>query len=231
MDSLESNRKLCLQRQTELTRLMAGPDHARAVERFLAQHALLHSAAVAQPPAWSFEDELFVDLPEPHARQAPPGGEHSIAWLLWHSARCEDITLNLLVAGSPQVLLQEGWLERLNVGARDTGNVMDPAQMAAFNAAIDLPALRAYRLAVGRRTREIAARLEPGELRRKVQPARIQRVLEEGAVLAAAWGIAEYWSKRTVAGLLLMPATRHNLIHLQEAFQVKRKLAPRRGTR
>jgi hypothetical protein len=40
-------------------------------------------------------------------------------------------------------------------------------------------------------------------------------------VVEAARGIADYWSKRNVAGLLLMPATRHNLIHLNEAFLLK----------
>ena len=33
----------------------------------------------------------------------------------------------------------------------------------------------------------------------------------------------DYWSKRNTAGLLLMPATRHNLIHLNEALQIKRR--------
>jgi hypothetical protein len=49
-------------------------------------------------------------------------------------------------------------------------------------------------------------------------------VIIEGAVVEAAQSITNYWSKRNVAGLLLMPATRHNLIHLNEALQVKRKL-------
>ena len=32
-----------------------------------------------------------------------------------------------------------------------------------------------------------------------------------------------YWSKRDIAGLLLMPATRHNIVHLNEALRIKKK--------
>ena len=33
--------------------------------------------------------------------------------------------------------------------------------------------------------------------------------------------LVEYWSTRTIAGLLLMPATRHPLVHLNEAMRIK----------
>ena len=101
---------------------------------------------------------------------------------------------------------------------------MDAAQLEAFSQAVDLAAVRAYRVAVGRRTQEIVAPLRPQDLQRKVEPAGIELIREQGAVLPAAWGIAEYWGRRTVAGLLLMPATRHNLIHLNEAVEIRRKV-------
>lgn len=156
-------------------------------------------------------------------RRIPHGDCHSIAWLIWHIARCEDITMNLLVAGAPQILYQEGWLSLTKSPVCDTGNAMDDAAVANFNNTIDIEALRAYRLAVGRRTREIVKQLQPADLKRKVEPSRIQRVMDEGAVVEAARGIVDYWSRRNVAGLLLMPATRHNLIHLGEALQLKRR--------
>jgi hypothetical protein len=131
--------------------------------------------------------------------------------------------MNLLVAGSPQILHRDGWLKQIKIRVCDTGNAMAEAELAHFSNAIDIMALRAYRLAVGRRTREIVRQLEPAMLKEKVAPSRIQQVMRQGAVVEAARDIADYWSKRTVAGLLLMPATRHNLIHLQEALQLKRR--------
>jgi len=100
---------------------------------------------------------------------------------------------------------------------------MDKEGVANLSNAIDIEALRAYRLAVGRRTRDIVKQLEPEELKQKVEPSRLQQVMDEGAVVEAASGLVVYWSKRNIAGLLLMPATRHNLVHLNEALQLKRR--------
>ena len=190
---------------------------------------MLHSAKMAQTAAWSFEDEVFGDISEEQIRRVPRNCDHSIAWLIWHMARCEDITMNLLVAGSPQILNRDSWLEPMKITACDTGNTMDEEGVMRFSNAIDIEALRAYRVAVGRRTREIVKQLRPEELKQKVKPSRLQRVWDEGAVAEAASGIVDYWSKRTVAGLLLMPATRHNLVHLNEALQLKEWSSPPRS--
>jgi hypothetical protein len=224
MDSVESYRKMCLKRQTELRQLLTrSHQHEKAICLFLSQHAMLHSKKISQTEDWSFEDEVLNDMSEDQMRGIPQGGEHSIVWLIWHIARCEDITMNLLVAGTPQVLHRDGWLKLIKSPVCDTGNAMDDTALAHFSKAIDIAALRDYRLAVGRRTREIVKKLTPAELHRKVDPTRIQQVKDEGAVVEAAYGIVDYWSKRDVAGLLLMPATRHNLIHLNEALQLKRR--------
>lgn len=78
-------------------------------------------------------------------------------------------------------------------------------------------------MAVGHRTREIVRQLEPQELRQKVDPSRLQRVMDEGAVVEGAQSIVEYWSRQDIAGLLLIPATRHNLVHLNEVLRLKRR--------
>ena len=93
--------------------------------------------------------------------------------------------------------------------------------VALETARLDLDALWAYRCAVGRRTREIVQQLGPEDLKRKVDPTRLQRVWDEGAVVEAASDIVDYWGKRDVAGLLLMPASRHLIVHLNEALKLK----------
>jgi hypothetical protein len=224
MMSLDSHRKLCLQQQSELRRILTdSQQYDKAMGLFFEQHAMLHSAEVDPTGLWSYEDTLLEDVPEARMRWVPPGQEHSMAWILWHIARCEDITMNLLVAGGSQVLNEEPWLQRLNIGLRHTGNAMDESQVADFSSAIDIQALRAYRLAVGRRTREIVRDLKPGDLKRKMDSDRLNRIWEEGALLKAAQEVFDYWARRNVAGLLLMPATRHNLIHLNEALEIKRR--------
>ncbi len=188
----------------------------------MGQHARLHSTQADLGASWSYEDFIFNGLSDAQARILPPKGEHSIAWMIWHIARIEDIAMNLLVAGGAQVFSQGDWRKRLKVSWCDSGNAMSRDEITALSAAIDLPALRKYRAAVGCRTQEIVKGLQPQDLPRKVDPKRIQRVRDEEAVLEAASGIIDYWSKRTIAGLLLMPASRHILVHLNEAMDLRK---------
>jgi hypothetical protein len=53
----------------------------------------------------------------------------------------------MLVVGSPQILDQDDWLERMRIAVRHTGNAMDEAGLSDLSARIDLEALRAYRRA------------------------------------------------------------------------------------
>jgi hypothetical protein len=224
MDSIESLRKSCLKKQTELRSLLLDRDQFdKAICIFLNHHSMLHSKKLAQAEPRSFADEVLNDMPEEQVRRIAKVGEHSVAWLIWHMARCEDIAMNILVAGAPQILHRDRWLQLIKSPICDTGNAMEAAAVADFSNTIDIEALLAYRRAVGRRTQEIVMHLQQPDLKRKVEPSRIKRVMDEGAVVEAARGITDYWSKRNIAGLLLMPATRHNLIHLGEALQLKRR--------
>jgi hypothetical protein len=217
-----SYRKLWNRQQTEFRGvLLSFNQHSRAIQMFLSQHAMLHSAKLAQSEPWSFEDELFSDLSEEQTRRIPPSFEHSIAWNIWNIARIEDVAMNMLVAGSPQILHRGNWLERMKIDVRDTGNLMVPENVAKLSATIDVEALRAYRLTIGRRTRHIVQQLQPQALKLKVEPSRLQKVVQEGAVVAAAGDLIDYWSKRSIAGLLLIPATRHNFVHLNESLSIK----------
>lgn len=219
---MESHRRLLNKQQTELRRMMISfNQHDEAIQLFLNQHALLHSAKMAQTASWSYEDELLDDMAGEQIRRIPQNCEHTVAWCVWHIARIEDVTMNLLVAGSPQLLHQDNWLKRMKVTVRDTGNAMCKKNVADLSNMVDIEALRAYRIEVGRRTREIVVQLEPDELKQKVDPFRLQKVRQEGAVVEEASGLIDYWGKRTIAGLLLMPATRHNLVHLNEALRLK----------
>lgn len=221
---METYRKLCLKQQTELRKVMANSDkHQEAIELFLSQHAMLHSAKMDHTVPWSFEDAVIEDMTDEQLRRIPGNFEHSIVWCIWHIARIEDVAMNMLVAGSPQVLNRDDWLERMKMTVQHTGNAMDEAAVADLSASIDIEELRAYRVAVGRRTREIVKPLQPGDLKCKVGPSRIQMVMDEGAVVETARGIADYWSRRNIAGLLLMPASRHLLVHLNEALNLKRR--------
>ena len=194
-----------------------------SIALFLELHAPLHSRAVSGTDSWSLEEEVWAGLTEAQFRCIPAGMEHSVAWCYWHMARIEDITMNLLVAGSAQVYSREDWKQRLHAPFDDTGNMITPENMLALSQSVAFEELHAYRSAVGRRTREIVSALTATDMLRKTPPERLQRGLDEGAIAPYATGVVDYWGSLTVAGLLLMPPTRHCYIHLNECLKIKKK--------
>jgi hypothetical protein len=210
--------------QKELRQLLNLPEqHDAAVQLFLSQHAQLHTAQMANLGQETYADAILGDMAEAQMRHIPRNFEHSIVWLIWHMARIEDVTMNLLLAGQPQLLRQSDWSTQMAVTYQDTGNAMNTAEIADLSTTIELEALLAYRLAVGRRTREIVQSIPVESLRQKVNLARLQQIMEEGAVAEASLGLLDYWGKRTFAGFLLMPPTRHNMVHLNEALKIKQR--------
>lgn len=217
------NNKTLNKQQTELRRVIEGGDHKEAIRLFLRQHAMLHSAQMADAGLWSYQDEILDGMDEAQIRRIPQNEEHSVLWCIWHIARIEDVTMNLLVANTNEVFEEEQWLAKLKAPIQHTANALDEDEVEALSLQVDIAALLEYRIAVGRRTREIVPQLEPGSLPKKVNQAKIARVTEKGVVHPDAHGVIDYWSKRTIAGLLLMPASRHLLVHLNEAARLKNK--------
>lgn len=203
--------------------LKRSAQQTETVDLFLSQHAALHDHAVsASGTAYSFSEALWDGLSEPAARRIPKGMEHSIAWIVWHLARIEDMTMNVLLAGAEQVFNPQ-WQARMGGTVRDTGSSMDAEQIARMSGSIELAALREYRCAVGRSTQTAVKQMDTARLAQKVDAARIERLRAAGDVLPEAGWLLAYWGSRTIAGLLLMPPTRHNFVHLNEAMKIKHK--------
>ncbi|HEY5561390.1 MAG TPA: DinB family protein [Clostridiaceae bacterium] len=204
-----------------------------AIKLCLDQHSMVHTSEMSQTNVVTFEDELWDGLEEVTFRTMPTEkDEATIAWCLWHSTRIEDITMNILVADDTQVLNNDNWLKKMNVRVCDTGNAMTNKEIVDFSLSMDMQELRNYRKTVGRKTREIIKRFEPSDLKRKIEANRLQRILDEGGVLnveGANW-LIDFWGRKNVAGILLMPITRHHIVHINESIRLKekcRKLAER----
>ncbi len=107
-EGLEANRKICQKQQTELRHMLLSDNQCQyAFQLFFKQHAMLHSASMAQTEPFSLEDEVFEDLSDDIARQIPRTSQNSIIWNIWHIARIEDVAMNMLVAESTQVFTGE----------------------------------------------------------------------------------------------------------------------------
>jgi hypothetical protein len=221
---MEKNRKNWNTGQQKLRQALTKGNYKSAIEKFLVQHAMVHSKKMSRMNVWSFEDELWDGLSEANARVIPPNGEHSIAWILFHIARIEDITMNMLVAGTPQLYIRDKWAKKLKSTIHHSANKMDDDSVVKLSSRLDISALREYRLSVGKRTREIVRKIKSEEFTQKVDTVRLEKILKDGAVIKEAMEIVNYWGNRTISGLLLMPPTRHNFLHLNEAIRIKQKL-------
>lgn len=154
----------------------------------------------------------------------PTKRDVTIAWNIWHITRIEDITMNLLVGNCDQVL-DEAWLKKLNIGVKDTGNAMSDEEILSLSKELCKEALREYRLAVFHRSLELLETLGETDMRRKFRPEQVERILLEGCLTQAPQSVwlADFWGKKTVAGILLLPLTRHGAGHLNDCLKLRKK--------
>ncbi len=198
-----------------------------AVELALEMHALVHTSEMSGINGDTYEDEVWKGLSHEIFRAQFKNQGSTIAWNLWHLTRIEDITVNLLLADQAQIINTDSWLEKLKVSVCDTGNAMDDNEISVFSSLIDMQELRNYRIAVGRQTQRLLKSLKPDDMKRKVKSQSIQRVLQEGGVTEQEQSIwlLDFWGKKTVAGIILMPVTRHQIVHLNDCLKLKTRMA------
>jgi hypothetical protein len=193
-----------------------------AVSFFLVQHASLHSAEVAG--GRTYADSVFAGLTDSQMRTRPGKRLNSLVWLLWHMARVEDVVVNLVVADGRQVL-DDGWAVRLNVPYRHIGTGMTDHQVIELTAGANVAALRAYRDAVGRRTREVVSALPAAAWEEIVGAADTGRAAAAGAFGPnTGWhaGVGyTAWQDQSRAARLGGAALRHNAMHMGEAITVR----------
>jgi Protein of unknown function (DUF664) len=112
-------------------------------------------------------DDITDGLTDEVADYRPAPDANSIAWLLWHSARVQDIQV-AQVAGVEQVWNRDGWVDRfdLDLPKQDTGFGHGPDEVAKVHAPADL--LSGYYHAVHELTLAYIADVTADELARVV---------------------------------------------------------------
>lgn len=189
---------------------------------FMERHAALHAAAM-HGDGWWKAAAIYADLPEEQVRCRPTPQHNSIAWLLWHMARCEDVAVNTLLRGCDEVLDRDGWLPQLGITSRHIGTGATCAEVDAISQAIDLAALRAYWVAVGQETQTWASTLDFDMLGKIVTAEEVQRVMGKGDLGEDAGWVGPFWvnSAWTYATFLFWLAIEHNWFHLGETWVIR----------
>jgi hypothetical protein len=187
-----------------------------AKQLFLDQHGAVHSAAVGGNKG-SAAERAFAGLSDEQMRVRPREDLNSLAWLMWHIARAEDIFVNPVIAGRPQIF-DDGWAGKLGITRRDFGIGMTTAEVTELTRHIDLAALRAYRDAVGLRTREVADGFDWGGT---VPAEAMERAAAQGAFGVRTETVVKAFTGRPRAMLLSGIALMHPMQHIGEAATVR----------
>jgi DinB superfamily len=184
-----------------------------AIHFFLPLHELMHQQIA----------DRFGQLTDAQMQLRPHPHMNSIAWLLWHIARSEDMGVNRLITNRPDVLASEGWASRLNLSRRDMGTGMTDEEVAEFSARVNTMALREYSVAVGRRTQEVVGSLRAETLDEVQDASHIRKILIEEGVIGpnAAW-VERLYVGKTKGWLLGQLALRHPSGHLGQATLVRK---------
>ena len=190
-----------------------------ARDLFLAQHAAVHSAAVGGNKM-SNAERTFGGLTDDQMKVRPREDLNSLAWLMWHIARAEDIMLNTVLSGRSQVF-DDGWMKRLAIDRRDFGIGMTSAEVWDLTKKIDVGALREYRDAVGTRTREIVGGFKDEDWQGETETAALQRAAAEGAFAGRGDTLVKAFSGRPRAMIMSGIALFHPQGHMGEAVTVR----------
>jgi len=190
-----------------------------ARDLLLEEHSAVHSAAVGGNKA-SLAERTFGGLSDDQMRMRPREDLNSLAWLMWHIARAEDIMVNTVLSGRPQVC-DDQWLGRLGITRRDFGIGMTSPEVTELTRQIDVGALREYRDAVGRRTREIVGSFKPTDWEGTVQAEAVERAAASGAFGPRTEALVKGFPGRPRTGLLSAIALLHSAAHMGEAATVR----------
>jgi hypothetical protein len=187
---------------------------------FLDQHAAMHSAAVGGNKM-SASERTFTGLTDEQMRVRPREDLNSLAWVMFHISRAEDIFVNTILGARTQLFDDESWAKRLAITWRDFGIGMTSAEVTELTRQIELGALREYRDAVGRRTRDVVGSFKSQDWEGTVAADAVQRAASEGAFGIRTEQIVKAFPGRPRSAMLSGIALFHSAGHLGEAATVR----------
>ena len=202
-------------------------DFQETIELCLKLHSIVHMPEVSGSGEYSFLEEVLSGVSDDGFKNYSSSYKgRTMAYNIWHITRIEDICANILIADDVQVINTDNWLKKTKSIISDTGNALTAEEIAEFSASVSRGELMNYRAAVGKKTREIIKNLTFKDMKRKMEKEALQRILDEKSVSEkpdAVW-LVEFWGKKTVAGLLLLPITRHHVMHINDCLKIKKKI-------
>jgi NADH:ubiquinone oxidoreductase subunit len=214
----------------ELKAALEGDDLMKIRELTLELHAMVHPAEISGRDEKTVADFVLdymmkgnqnefvqretwdTDLKYAGSKTVP------ICWQFWHTYRIEDLVSNILMENGNQIFNAE-WQKKIGSSITDTGNALEPGELASWAKEINVEELRNYMIEVGKNTRRILANLSLEQIKSMVPEEWVMRILEEGGVTTdfrSVW-LLVFWGRLTIGGMILTPMTSHHMMHLPTA--------------
>ncbi len=173
----------------------------------------------------AFYERAVQRIVPPELLPVRPGGAgNSIAWLVWHLARVEDIVINTIVRGTPQILLAGEWAARMRVADPRVGTGFEEAEVEGLSRAIDVAALDGYWQAVRRATDDWLASVPAGFFDTVPDVRARLSAIQPIAPPKAQEGLIGFWSGRPASFLVRFPLIDHGFLHLGEMLAIRGRL-------
>ena len=171
-----------------------------------------------------FEVSVYSVLSPEQLRQRPGGVGNSVAWLMWHLARTEDAIVNSIIRGEGQVLLADGWIDKLGVDVTNIGTGLGDDEVEAISAKMDVDACNEYWMTVAGQTSEWLKTIEPAAL--DEVPDMQARLATIPAMIAGSDNTTatSFWSGRTAGFLLGGTVISHGYIHVGEMNSIRGRI-------
>lgn len=172
----------------------------------------------------AYNDYFVIPSHQNEHTVMPSPEDATIAWNFWHISRIEDMVVSRLIDHKDELF--EVWQEKLHTTFKDTGNAMTDEEIMRLSRQIDYFQLMEYRNAVGKQTLTMLESLTFEDLSNKVRKADVEKLVETGSVSThpdAIW-LLDFWGKKDVLGLLLMPVLRHPFVHLFDNLRLYEKI-------
>lgn len=152
----------------------------------------------------------------------------TIIYSIWHIFRIEDIVTQSLIMGDEQIFFSGGYKERIGAPIITTGNELVKQEIVEFSKKLDLEALYEYIFEVKSSTDNILKNLSYADSKRKMTDKDKLYLSSLGVVSnneKAEW-LIDYWCKKSVRGLILMPLSQHWIMHIEACLRIKNKIHP-----
>lgn len=174
-----------------------------------------------------FEHNIYSALTADQIRERPDGVGNSVVWLMWHMARTEDAIVNAVIRERDQILLTDGWTEKLGVESTLIGTGLGEEEVEDISKRIDVESVNEYWKTVSDQTSEFLKTTDAESLER-IPEWRIEAAppIIAGVENAAA---ASFWAGRSVGFLFGGTIISHGYIHVGEMQSIVGRLGVRSG--